>query len=452
MLFSILKDLRSGALRPDPKPDLVPPPKQTSTTNQFPRLEYLRGGAIVAFVAGSEGDALKEHTLEMLKPIRPHCAEVVLIDFRNPDWQRDFDAAACRPIWFAVSPFGGGELFNTAAGGATSPWASSGIPFVRLYGDLPAYFPVRHAQHFPNSVNAYGHAEHQDFFVRWLEPKAPTVWLPLFPFDVVSKDSINFAAKANSGLVVFPKNGNSPNTLVDYWRASLPRAMATALEVVAEEATSRIDMTVDLAEMIREYFVRLSVDLSGQKQLLLFLVAQLDDYLRRVKSTMIARALLDLPVTIRGVNWEHIDFKGRRARHDPDSNYARTRSLLDESIAIVDMSPNTERGPHDRVLRAAGRYTAFLTNRSRFFTDNFSDADAFMFRFETDSIRDRVDLALSRPGDMVAVGVEQANRMRELLTEDRYVEQVIAAVDACAMGCGSRPKGTQNYVSFERIA
>jgi len=451
MLFSILKDLRFGAARPAPKPQSVSSPTQPAVALEIPRLQYLRGGAIVAFVPGSEGDALKEHTLEMLKPIRPHCAEIVLIDFRNPEWQRDFDAAAREPIWFGISPFGGGELINTT-GGAISPWASAGIPFVRLYGDLPAYFPVKHAQHFSNSINAYGHAEHQAFFVRWMEPKAPTVWLPLFPFDAVPIDSVSLAAKENSGLVVFPKNGNSPDALVDYWVASLPVSIATVLKGAAEEAVARIDSTLELAKLILEHFAHLSVDISGQKRLLLFLVAQLDDYLRRMKSTMIARSLLEFPVTIRGVNWDHIDFEGKRARRDPDSNYARTRNLLDQAVAIVDMSPNTECGPHDRVLRAAGRYTAFLTNRSRFFSENFSDADTFTFRFEPDSIRDRVDLALSRPRDMVAKGIDQAHRMRELLTVDRYVEQMIAAVDACAMACGGRPSGTQNYVFFDPIA
>src|SRR5262249_13735775 len=124
---------------------------------------------------------------------------------------------------------------------------------------------------------------------------------------------------------------------------------------------------------------------------------------------------------------------------------------LDRAIAVVDMSPNTDRGPHDRVLRASGRYTAFLTNRSNFFVSNFSNADEFTFRFETDAIRECVENALSFPSKIVDLGLEQGARMRALLTEERYVEQVAAAVDACAMSCGARPEGTQNYVAFEPI-
>ena len=52
---------------------------------------------------------------------------------------------------------------------------------------------------------------------------------------------------------------------------------------------------------------------------------------------------------------------------------------------------------------------------------------------------------------IVDLGLEQGARMRALLTEERYVEQVVAAVDACAMSCGARPEGTQNYVAFEPI-
>lgn len=451
MLWSILRDLRSGTRRSNPDSRRPSPPEPISAADQIPRFSYLRGGRIVAFVSGSEGDALREHTVEMLKPLQPHSAGISILDFRNPTWPTELESAAREPVWFAVSPFGGGEFFSMAGGGSVNPWADAGIPFVRLYGDLPAYLPSRHLQHFPGSINAYGHAEHQEFFTRWFVSKAPSVWLPLFPFDTIPREDVNHSAKARSGLIVFPKNGNSPEQLGTFWRTRLPSVIATVLDAVAEEAVAEIDKSCDLIAAIRRHFAALSIDLSGHKHVLFFLVAQLDDYLRRVKSTMIVRSLLDLPVTIRGVNWEHVDFGGRRARHEPASDYVRTRSLLDQAIAIVDMSPNTERGPHDRVLRAAGRFTTFFTNRSQFYDNHFRNAGEFTFHFNRSSIHEHIDRALSKPVETVDMGLEQGTRMRELLTEERYVEQVLGVVDACAMALQERPDGTQNYVAFQPI-
>ena len=58
----------------------------------------------------------------------------------------------------------------------------AGIPFVRLYGDVPAYFPVKHHQHFANSINAYGHAEHMRFLHALVYAVVRPCWLqPLFP-------------------------------------------------------------------------------------------------------------------------------------------------------------------------------------------------------------------------------------------------------------------------------
>jgi hypothetical protein len=376
---------------------------------------------------------------------------VAVIDFRDPDWRARFDEAASKPVWFAMAPFGGGELFRDAQNVAVSPWAQAGIPFVRLYGDVPAYFPVKHHQYFPNSINAYGHAEHADFFMRWFTPRAPVLAQPLFPLDRLDLEKVDLNRKVGSALVFFPKNGNSPEALRDFWRDRLAPTLSRALEAVAEEACSAIDLPGDIGGLLIRHFARHSIDITGSRRLLFFLVAQIDDYLRRVKSTMIARALLDLPVTIRGVNWEHVDFRGRHATHDPDSDYTSTRALLDSAIAVVDMSPNTHRGAHDRVLRASGRHTAFLTNRTAFYTDRFDEADRFTFAFAADSIRACVELALAQPRETVEFGLRQAARMRELLTEESYVEQLVSAVDACALNCGGAPEGKQYFVDFSPL-
>lgn len=445
MLTSLLKDLASRFDRARRELSRLTQPQKPTIANPT----YRRGGVVLAFAAGSQGDAVTQHTLEMLQPLKSCCDEIVLLDVSDPSWAGKYEAATSNPIWFVLSPFGAREYKVVDGQETRSRWADAGIPFVRLFGDMPAYFPAKHIQHFANSINAYGHAEHLDFFVRWFPVKAPCLTLPLFPFDRIPKDSVDFDRKAASGTIIFPKNGNSPDRLADYWRASLPPAVSKALESVAECAGAALDRPLDLLAELQRYFAGLGIEVPANEPLMFFLVAQLDDYLRRKKSTLIARTLLDYPVIIRGLNWDHIDFSGKRATHDPDPDYRRTRQLLDASTAIIDMSPNTHRGPHDRVLRAAGRYTAFLSNRQAFYVDNFHGHPAFTFLFNPDAIRECVEMALSRPRDTVQMGVVQAERMRELLTEEKYVEQLVTAVDACALACGERPSGTQGYVSYK---
>ena len=445
MLLSVLKNLKFGQGRPE----AVESPA-TGNAWTLPTLTYERGGRIVAFVTLSRGEALKELTLEILAPLRSQSAGVEVIDLREPEWRQKFEAMSASGIWFAMSSFGAGEFFLGPDRGPTSPWASAGIPFMRLYGDSPAYFPAKHVQLYPNSINCYSQVEHQEFFANWLTPKAPSMTLSMFPLDTIKAESVDVDRKVR-GTVVFPKNGNCPDRLMNYWRESLPRAICAALLAVSEEADSCLDDEFQPITGVLKYFADLGIDLSINVRLMCFLVAQIDDYLRRRKSTRIALSLLDLPVTIRGDNWEHVDFTGRRAKYDGDSDYVRTRSLFDESLAILDMSPNTYHGAHDRVLRAAGRYTTFLTNRTGFYTENFPAAQEFTFQFTSESIRECVERALSSPRETVAMGLYQAARMREVLTVDRYVDQITTVVDACALACGDRPAGTQEFVSYDPI-
>lgn len=440
MLRSLLKNV--GRRRPASPAPVAPQPGAAS---EVPALTYQRGGQVIAATASSEGDALKEIMLELLEPLRPLCAGAVLLDLNDPQFRAKLAAAAEKPVWFALSFFGGGEHID-----GQSPWAKAGVPFVRIFGDTPAYYPHAHFQQHPNSINGYGHREHQEFFCRWFPQRAPCLWMPFYPFDTVEKGKVDFSRKER-GSIIFPKNGNCPDRLRHYWRDSLPPAVAQALEAASEEADARLDEPFETLEYLRKHFGALGIDLVPGDRLMFFLVAQIDDYLRRRKSTLVGRALLDLPVVIRGVNWDHVDFHGRKARHDPDSDFARTRPLLDECLAIVDMTPNTYRGTHDRALRAAGRYTAFLTNRQPFYVETFSNHAQFTYRFDEHSVRERVEAALARPRDTVEMGVAQAERMRELRKPEDYVRELLAVVDVCAMACAPRPPGTQNFVHYPQI-
>jgi hypothetical protein len=434
MLRSLLKNIRPRH-QPAPSAQPVTPPTPS----------YKRGGIILAFTARSEGDALGRILLEILKPLRAQSDDALLLNVNDADFGAKLAAALEQPVWFAISFFGVGEHLPPAG---HNPWLGAGIPFVRMYGDLPAYAPRAHVQNWPNSINAYGHAEHHDFFLRWFARKAPSLTLPGYAFDGLAREQAQLERKIANGTLLYPKNGNCPDRLVEYWRDQLPPIMAQVLEAVAERARARLDEPLDPHECFRIELQGLGIEVPGDQQLLFFLCAQLDDYLRRIKSALIARTVLDYPVVVRGVNWHHVDFSGRRATHDPDSDFARTLPILDASLAVIDMAPNTQRGPHDRIFRAAGRYTAFLTNRQRFFVDNFQNHAEFTFAFDADSIRNRLETVLQRPRETVEMGIAQAERMRELMSEEQYYRRLLSAVDACALGCGPRPPGTQPFVVY----
>jgi hypothetical protein len=442
MLGSILKDL-FAASRSRGSANL-----DSEVSVRVP--EQKEGGSVIAFAPGSEGNALAELTHSMVQPFERLASRVRVLDIATPRWREELAEMLDDPVWFAISFFGAGQRLEGPEGdGRINIWEAGGIPFVRLYGDIPAYFPDRHLGHYRNSVNGYFYRDHADYYRHWFRSAAISVVVSPMLVDAMPLEQVDVARKTQ-GKIIFPKNGNSPNGLRAYWRTSLPQAIATALEAVGEELTARgaIDDEPNVAERLVQYFFRLGVDITADRTMLCFLVAQLDDYLRRVKSTMIVTALLDLPVLVRGRFWEHIDFRGRRATYDGNSDVATTQALIDQAPALVDMAPNTQHAPHDRICRAAGRGTAFITNRQQFLSTVVPNADRFSFPFVPDSIAAMVDHYATHPKQAIELGLEQASAFRAAYPESAYVRSILSGVQLALLRLRGRPPGTQSFVDY----
>lgn len=408
------------------------------------------GGNILCFTAGSEGNALTELTRELMAPFEHKATNILFFDIGQSGWQDSFRAALHEPVWFAISFFGvGQDISITSNDVKKNLWEFSGIPFVRLYGDIPAYFPDRHVSHYSNSINSYFDLSHVKFYRRWFRDPALTILLPMFMINPLPLEQVDIDQKL-SGKIIFAKNGNSPSALINYWRMSLPSSIAQSLEALAEESISKewVDREPCFDDRLIQYFSRFGVEISAEPTLLCFMVAQLDDYVRRVKSTMIAEALLDLPVIIRGRFWEHVNFHDKRASYDPNSDFASTQSLIDNAPAIVDMSPNIQHAPHDRVRRAIGRGTAFLTNKQQFLDSVLPDTERFTFSFQREEIHNLVEHYVSNPGEAIDLGLEQARILRESFSIKNYVDSLLTAIHAMTLRQSGRPPGTQNFVDF----
>ena len=428
-----------------------PPAAQAAAPGQEMEVRQKDRGSVLFFAGDSEGNALVELTKGLLAPFAPMASRVAFFDMNRPGWQEKLQEALSDPVWFAAGYFGvGQDIAATKNGESANLWESAGIPFVRFYGDIPAYFPDRHVARFTNSINAYTDSAHASFYRRWFREPALSVLHSRILFDPMPLEQVDVQSKLK-GKIIFPKNGNSPWKLIDYWRMALPSSLGKTLEHVAEESIGRewIDREPCFDDRLVRHFHDLGVDIAAEPAVLCFLVAQLDDYVRRVKSTMIVEALLDLPIIIRGRFWEHVDFRGEKATYDPESDVASTLELIDLAPALVDMSPNIQHSPHDRVCRAVGRGTAFLTNKQEFLDATLqAAAERCTFVFEQEAIHNLVEHYVLHPREAVELGLEQARALRPVFEESTYVDTLLTAVQTIALRRGGRPSETQNFVAF----
>jgi hypothetical protein len=335
---------------------------------------------------------------------------------------------------------GGADIRGAAADGKeVNLWEAIRVPFISLKGDSPAYFFDRH-------VCLYYFPEHLD--LRRRLPLTPALYglVPPVPFDMVGKQDIDFRKK-EKGKLLFLKNGNDPEKLVQAWREAIPTATFLTLTDLAGELVNGINTEIgyDIDALVTGYFLGKGWDVSEFVNLRLFFVAQLDDYLRRIKSALVADVIADFPVVIHGFNWEHFDFSGRRATFVAGGDYTQSRQQIIESLGMVDMSPNTQRAPHDRALRAFGLWTLCLTNEQRFFKEQFAKAETFSYRFEKEHLASKIADVLEHPKRYVELGVEVADQFRQNRRPQDFAQFMLDTASHIRLASGPRPAGLQDF-------
>jgi hypothetical protein len=328
-------------------------------------------------------------------------------------------------------------------------WEAAQIPFISLLGDIPAYFFGRHVARTAWHSLLYFFPDHLAIRKRLPQGKSIMGAIPPIPFDLADPKEIDFRQK-RSGRLIFLKNGNDPDRLVQMWRDTMPAPTFLFLAELASELAAVIasDRGTDVDSMVTEAFAAKGWDVEACLSLRLLFIAQLDDYQRRLKSTMLARALLDFPVDIQGFNWDHVDFSGARARHLPGGDYVATGGQIRQALGIIDMSPNTRLAPHDRPLRAMGLHTFFLTNRQTYFCERFGDWRQFSFDFTEASIREAVSSVIANPDRYVELGRATAQQFNASSSPEQFGQCLADTASHVRTANMRRPEGFQEYFEW----
>lgn len=351
-------------------------------------------------------------------------------------------------VLFALSFMGfGRDIGGTdPAGNAVNLWEATGIPFITLYGDTPAYYFDRHVMPSRNCASMYTFPEHLHFRKELPNRRGLLVHTPPGPMDIVSRSSVDLRVK-ESGRLLFLKNGNDPAKLLEYWRDALPAGTSSLLfELAAKfegEMADSIGESIDHG--VRQALEGRGIDADEAPELRILCFAQIDDYLRRVKSTLMANVLRDFPIDMYGENWDHVDFRGKPIRFTPGGNYERSGILIREALGMIDMSPNTGGAVHERVRRAFGTYTLCLTNRQRFLLEEISTANEFCFRFDPDALREKVSDVLAHPRRYVELGAATAAEFQGKFSWRLFAELLIDLASMIRFQNQTLPRGHQPY-------
>jgi hypothetical protein len=322
-------------------------------------------------------------------------------------------------------------------------WETTSTPFLSFCGDSPAHFFDRHVARSPNFASLYGFPEHLALRKRLPQINGLVGTSPFTALNILHRDELDFKRKA-SGQLVFLKNTHDPEALRRNWTTCMQPKCLQALQEIASELASNLqdDTANQIDNVVTDYFLERGVDITSLVKLRLFFISHLDHYLRYLKAEMVAKALLDFPVHIRGTGWDNIDFSGKRASYVKDCNYNESRDLIRHSLGLIDMSPNTALAPHDRVLRAYGAYTLCLTNEQEFFRRDLPHHAGFSFRFDPEAIQTKVADVLAHPAYYVDLGIETAECFRNIYPPEVAIGQLIELASLIRLNqMDSRPPG-----------
>ncbi|HJU09470.1 MAG TPA: hypothetical protein VJ728_01270 [Candidatus Binataceae bacterium] len=374
-----------------------------------------------------------------------------LVEISLRDWEhlldnvRALNLAKVKFVFSFVS-MGMDMKVQRADGTSFELWPELGIPFLSIHGDSPAYFFDRHIVKNSNFVSIYGFVEHCELRKRLPRLHGPVATIWPVALNEVPKDDLDFAAKKN-GTLLFLKNGKDPAQLRKLWVSWLEPRLAGAIMDLARDIEDHLDDVAGnyIDDLVLRYFGDHGFDVEQMVKLRLFFIAQLDDYARAVKCTRMADALADFPVEIRGNNWSHFDFSGRKATYIDECDYVKSIGLIRSALGTIDMSPNTASLPHDRVMRAYGAHTLCLTNHQQFLED-LPHQERLTFRFEKDSIQERVADILAHKDEALEMGVEVAEAYKKKHPPEQSIMNMLDCASLVRLnGLPQRPPGAQDF-------
>jgi hypothetical protein len=266
-----------------------------------------------------------------------------MLNVREPDFATRLHDVLMDGVLFAWGYAGVGAKLSL---GDRSIWETADVPFISVLADAPYIMPSNHRASSVYVVNGYIYRE-------WLELQEAHIGAPgistLLPMGVVPNPASREVPWAERPRrMLFVKTGADPAVLRGRWNG-WPARLRPILHECADALACRSPGPI--APVLEACLSAHSLVLEGWKPMLFGLLHELDTYIRALRATTMARALLPLPVDIVGDGWDHLRGQEGRARFRPPMHAADLDAEYAQTQILVNVTPNFASGAHERVLR-----------------------------------------------------------------------------------------------------
>ncbi len=358
--------------------------------------------------------------------------DVLTINLRdNADFMSDMNKALAYTSRNIVAAFTLNGV-GTQLGGFTKDsniWWRFGIPIVSWMGDHPCYYLARHQHQTPASMILYEYKDFSDFHRDHVRSRGRVAYVPFGVWDLGRPARRRQARKGEPPLIIFPKSAWNPAELEAKW-SELPRATQVIIRNAVEDYQANTARSGPVSFSVLRAADAVGLELRCDLNLFCFFIAQVDDYMRRVKVAKLVREMLPYPVRIYGEGMGFIDAAGARAAIMPPIDYEQLVDLYYEADAIVTMNPNVDDECHDRVYSAFGTGALPITDINPWWEKNHAPLLPYSYDFRDRPVGAALDRFLANPETAYGIAWEQRETACRRGT---FAQTVIEALELAAL-------------------
>ncbi len=348
--------------------------------------------------SGGLSGGLRGPAHELAACFRRHGRDVELLHVAETDFLAQLQTLLSERRPDIVLSFGGFVDKLVIAGKDGQPenlWTQLRIPFFKIIGDIYAYMPQHHQVIGRYQVLCYECKDHAAARSE-LEPVAldrPPTPITSLPIMMRADPGAPPSRTVEERTLYFHKNGNSSAKLEALWD-SFPMPLRTAAFEIARNLCADIDRAFvrRIIRMIDDYIAA-----DADRQLLRpfrnFLIAQIDDYVRRWKGERIVAKLKDLPIVVNGKNWAYLaeQLGQSRIKFIDVADHTDTTSRIKRSLGTLNITPNCELTLQERSIRAISFGNGLLEYETSYAVEH---GFPHRFRLDDDSLPELATRAL----------------------------------------------------------
>lgn len=401
--------------------------------------------AVAAFVlqGNSDFNALTGFTDELCRCLNGMNIEPVRINLT--DWKQSLErinqTLNSYPLHQIVGAFSfsgfGIELGNEQPDG--NIWQQVKIPVITWMLDHPAYILQRHAFHVPVLARLYTSKDFIDFKTKYVKTPGRTIHAR---FGALTQGRIAERREPKKGekpLIILPKKLANVESFKAKWQ-QLPVLLQRVIHDAVDHYWGDTGRGEGVAPSVLAAAQASGLELQCDLPLLCYLIAQLDQYFRHLKTHLLVSEVLKLPIRVYGNDANDHELAGTKAEWLPSIDYGDLMNEYRKALAVISMNPNVSDGCHDRNYSAFGVGALPISDTNPWWEENFPELQSYSYNFKDKSVTSVIEGVLADPYSAAEMAWSVGNRVRT----ERPFEKVVEEAVECAI--------MQRYFEFEFVS